>query len=234
MRIFTRNLILQEICLAAYRGVVQPESEDKRIISAQWAKDDDIARFLKALPNWQAVQEASHESITESPQDVDSRNLKEIGKLIHSSAFTNDKLSIFHFIPYLAMLKRNLGGDSEIPAHEILYDANQLRSLAQLQESLDWFSKAILELSSTFRAMNARLGALPKLPENSIQTLTSLAREFEELSDTCLLVLHLEVRVHCFHYLHSIWKGSAGAQLAGGPDSTEPHFQVKKELVTNF
>ena len=69
--------------MAAYRGVVQPESEDKRIISAQWAKDDDIARFLKALPNWQAVQEASHESITESPQDVDSRNLKEIGKLIH-------------------------------------------------------------------------------------------------------------------------------------------------------
>jgi exocyst complex component 4 len=52
-------LLLQEICLAAYRGVVQPESEDKRIISAQWAKDDDIARFLKALPNWQAVQEAS-------------------------------------------------------------------------------------------------------------------------------------------------------------------------------
>ena len=141
--------------------------------------------------------------------------------------------SISHFIFYLAMLKRNLGGDSEIPAHEILYDANQLRSLAQLQESLDWFSKAILELSSTFRAMNARLGALPKLPENSIQTLTSLAREFEELSDTCLLVLHLEVRVHCFHYLHSIWKGSAGAQLAGGPDSTEPHFQVKIELVIN-
>ena len=69
--------------------------------------------------------------------------------------------SISHFIFYLAMLKRNLGGDSEIPAHEILYDANQLRSLAQLQESLDWFSKAILELSSTFRAMNARLGALP-------------------------------------------------------------------------
>ena len=37
----------QEICLAAYRGVVQPESEDKRIISAQWAKDEDIARLLR-------------------------------------------------------------------------------------------------------------------------------------------------------------------------------------------
>ena len=59
-------------------------------------QDDDIARFLKALPNWQAVQDTSttHESITETPQDVDSRNLKEI-----------------------AMLKQNLGGDSDIPAH---------------------------------------------------------------------------------------------------------------------
>ena len=33
------------------------------------------------------------------------------------------------------MLKGNLG-ESDIPSHEILYDANQLRSLAQLQESL--------------------------------------------------------------------------------------------------
>ena len=86
------------------------------------------------MPNWQAVQDTTtaHESITETPQDVDSRNLKEI-----------------------AMLKQNLGGDSDIPAHEILYDANQLRSLAQLQESLDWFSTAILALSAGFRASNA-------------------------------------------------------------------------------
>ena len=65
------------------------------------------------MPNWQAVQDTTtaHESITETPQDVDSRNLKEI-----------------------AMLKQNLGGDSDIPAHEILYDANQLRSLVISRE----------------------------------------------------------------------------------------------------
>ncbi len=60
------------------------------------------------------------------------------------------------------------------------------------------------------------------------QTLISLAREFEELADTCLLVLHLEVRVHCFHYLHPIWKGPAGAQFAGGQDSTDPNPEVVK------
>jgi exocyst complex component 4 len=107
------NMVMQykEICLAAYRGVVQPESEDKRIISAQWAKDDDIARFLRSLPNWQAVKTPDADT-AESPQEVEQRNAKET-----------------------AMLKGNLGA-SEIPSHEILYDPVQLRSLAQLQESL--------------------------------------------------------------------------------------------------
>ena len=61
-----------------------------------------------------------------------------------------------------------------------------------------------------------------------MQTLISLAREFEDLSSTCLLVLHLEVRVHCFHYLHPIWRGSAGAQFHGGQDSTDPNTEVTK------
>jgi exocyst complex component 4 len=34
---------------------VQPDTEDKRIISAQWAKDEDISRFLKSLPNWRSL-----------------------------------------------------------------------------------------------------------------------------------------------------------------------------------
>ena len=34
-----------ETCQEAYRGLVQPE--DKRVISATWAKDEDINRFLR-------------------------------------------------------------------------------------------------------------------------------------------------------------------------------------------
>jgi len=37
----------RENCQAAYRGIVQPETEDKRIYSVTWLKDDDISRFLK-------------------------------------------------------------------------------------------------------------------------------------------------------------------------------------------
>lgn len=37
----------RETCQAAYRGIVQPETEDKRIHSVTWLKDEDITRFLK-------------------------------------------------------------------------------------------------------------------------------------------------------------------------------------------
>lgn len=37
----------KETCYAAYQGIVQPHSEDKRICSAAWLKDADISRFLK-------------------------------------------------------------------------------------------------------------------------------------------------------------------------------------------
>lgn len=37
----------RETCQSAYRGIVQPDSEDKRIYSVAWLKDDDISRFLK-------------------------------------------------------------------------------------------------------------------------------------------------------------------------------------------
>jgi len=214
------NHVLQykEICLAAYRGVVQPDSEDKRIISAQWATDEDISRLLKSLPNWQlAVSDtlsiieggegqAAAAVSSESPQEVEQRNAQET-----------------------STLKKNLG-DTDIPVHKIFNDSGQLRSLAQLQESLDWFSKNVLALANDFSLKHGGQAGLdrPKLPENSVQALKAQAREFEELSATCLLVLHLEVRVHCFHYLHPIWRGTAGAGFNGGQESTDPNHEVTK------
>lgn len=42
----------REVCQAAYRGIVQPDSEDKRIFSSAWLKDEDINRFLKSVPGF--------------------------------------------------------------------------------------------------------------------------------------------------------------------------------------
>lgn len=34
-----------------------------------------------------------------------------------------------------------------------------------------------------------------------LRSLTTLAEDFQNISESCLLVLHLEIRCHCFYYL---------------------------------
>ncbi|KAL1506092.1 hypothetical protein ABEB36_005520 [Hypothenemus hampei] len=117
----------KDTCYAAYRGIVQPHSEDKRICSAAWLKDEDINRFLKSLPNWlnlKAQQEfharsergrrilRDQPSEEESPEDVRMRNRKEA-----------------------EILASNLG-EGGVSASEILSDMSLLKDLATLQESM--------------------------------------------------------------------------------------------------
>ncbi|XP_074041952.1 exocyst complex component secretory 8 [Leptinotarsa decemlineata] len=193
----------KDTCNAAYRGIVQPHSEDKWICSAAWLKDDDISRFLKSLPNWlnlKAQQEfharserskrtlkRGQPSEEESPEDVRMRNRREA-----------------------EILASNLG-EGGVSAGEILSDMNSLRELAQLQESMEWFSIRMFEFASDFRTEPSGLSppkqdishneSSPPVSAATLQQLTSVAQEFDELANTCLLLLHLEVRVQCFHYL---------------------------------
>lgn len=77
----------RETCQAAYRGIVQPETEDKRIYSVAWLKDEDISRFLKTLPNYLDLKTAnakskqkklkSEMSEEDSPTQIQQRNIRE-------------------------------------------------------------------------------------------------------------------------------------------------------------
>uniref|UniRef100_A0A1B6EHB1 Exocyst complex component Sec8 n=3 Tax=Clastoptera arizonana TaxID=38151 RepID=A0A1B6EHB1_9HEMI len=197
----------RETCLAAYRGIVQPHPEDKRVCSAAWLNDDDISRFLKSLPNWTdlkaqksmiGIRKSLKREDTveeESPEDVRQRNIKEA-----------------------EILASNLA-EGGIGSHEIISDAGQLKCLALLQESMEWFSKSIYHFTSQLQRSQTpnqrtpkthnnvptisvlNVDGIPALPEGSVISLENLAHEFEELANTCLLVLHLEVRVQCFYYL---------------------------------
>ncbi|KAJ3640807.1 hypothetical protein Zmor_027347 [Zophobas morio] len=193
----------KDTCFAAYQGIVQPHSEDRRICSAAWLKDEDISRFLKSLPNWvnlkaQQEYQARSERIRrvlrrdqpseeESPEDVRQRNRREA-----------------------EILASNLG-EGGVSSSEILSDMALLKELAQLQESMEWFSVRMFQYTSEFRHEPSALS--PSKPDVDnvdvvtpvsaavLQQLTSIAQEFDELANTCLLLLHLEVRVQCFHYL---------------------------------
>lgn len=133
----------KETSQVAYRGIVQPESEDKRIISATWAKDEDISRFLMSLPNWANLQQLKENKgsvdVEESPEEVRLRNKKESEILIG-----------------------NLASGTLIPQHEILSDVSQLRVLAQLQESLEWLSSRIQAIAGCVaQTQQQRSSAVP-------------------------------------------------------------------------
>ncbi|XP_012254294.2 exocyst complex component 4 isoform X2 [Athalia rosae] len=209
----------RETCQAAYRGIVQPESEDKRICSAAWLKDDDISRFIKSLPNWANLKFETHPQRggagrrsmrrqetqeEESPEEVRQRNLREA-----------------------EILASNLG-EGGINAHEILSDVGQLRGLALLQESMEWFALSIRSFVAELRQAkysNDSQG-LPSMPEALVESLHQLAVEFDELANTCILVLHLEVRVQCFHYL--LPRGEYSHLCGGARDPQEADPRVEE------
>lgn len=196
----------KETCQAAYRGIVQPESTDKRVISASWAKDEDVTRFLRSLPNWINLQNppASGKEDFESHEEVRLRNKKES-----------------------EILTGNLG-DTLIPQHEILSDVTQLGVLALMHESLEWFDRRVKavakNLPTASNAQNSVTG-IPPVSASSVESICQLAQQFADLSHTCLLVLHLEVRLHCFYYLLPVAKQ---ASFAITTDSQEPDPEIVK------
>jgi len=96
---------------------------------------------------------------------------------------------------------------------EVILDIGDLKSLVNLQESIDWFTKKLQEFvvklsaKSTTVQVDDResleniLAQIPPIPEETLRSLEHLVREFQELADTCLLVLHLEIQCHCLYYL---------------------------------
>lgn len=98
------------------------------------------------------------------------------------------------------MLTSNLG-EGGISQQEILSDIGVLKELATLQESMEWFSSRISEFANDLRrpilnGMNVNSGGeygSVTIKDGTIKVLTNLALEFDELANTCLLVLHLEV-----------------------------------------
>ncbi|XP_063316236.1 exocyst complex component 4 [Pelmatolapia mariae] len=174
----------KEICNTAYRGIVQ--CEEKLTISASWAKDEDISRLLQSLPNWANMA-----------QPRQTRQKREDEEDFTRAAFAKES----------EVLTGNLG-DKLIPQNEILRDVSDLKALANLHESMEWLACRLKTFFVTLpHASNSQVvGESERSREQILQTLNDLSRGFQDIADRCLLVLHLEIRVHCFHYLIPLTK----------------------------
>uniref|UniRef100_A0A1Q3F4T8 Exocyst complex component Sec8 n=1 Tax=Culex tarsalis TaxID=7177 RepID=A0A1Q3F4T8_CULTA len=220
----------RETCQAAYRGIVQPETEDKRIYSVAWLKDDDITRFLKSLPNWTDLKSSNARHRAQQAQSGGKRHMKTEPSEEESPTAVQQRN-----VREAEMLTSNLG-EGGISQQEILSDVGVLKELAILQESMEWFAGRITDFADDLRKpivnglmASGGMNASPiVVKDGMIKVLVNLALEFEELANTCLLVLHLEVRVQCFHYLKSNPSDKFKANNPNKNDSLEPDAKVLK------
>ncbi|CAG4936568.1 unnamed protein product [Colias eurytheme] len=216
--------------------------------AARWLADDDIVRFLQALPNYRLLKNTQDD--TPPTQQVSGERATALGSLtIHVRAAhmrlapaqparaarwlaDDDIVRFLQALPNYKLLKNTqddppptqqelkaayereaeiLGsslGDGEVTIKEIVSDMHQLEELALLAETMEWISANILALPST---MSPAL----QLSDKFVNDLNAAAAIFTEISHKCLLFLHLEMRIECFHYLgQEGGEGEAGE--AGG------------------
>jgi ribose/xylose/arabinose/galactoside ABC-type transport system permease subunit len=101
-----------------------------------------------------------------------------------------------------------------------------------------WFSTSILLFASDLPSVSASSPGvqvtsegISALPESSVQALMQLTQEFEELANTCLLVLHLEVSywtmcVAACRYKNYVHATFFGRPLVGAGDKHSCVYSV--------
>ncbi|CAB3408323.1 unnamed protein product [Caenorhabditis bovis] len=184
----------------------------KQKLSATWTADDDISRLLMSLPNWHAANLSPTTPSVESEQDVGERSKRESEILIGNlGTQTQNKLTEAHLIT----------------------DMNDIRMFASLHESLRWFSDQIRELVYSLPAhvrlvldtcmVQVRLKDGQMIDNKSVPSaIEDCVRRLETIADSCLLLLHIEIRFHCFYHLSPLAKYR----------NSSIHNEVDPEVVT--
>jgi exocyst complex component 4 len=173
---------------------------EHRKISSTWAADEDIKRMFKSLPQWSLLNQAGVQSLS---FDVDTTPTGRIGAGLNE----NDKEIKARTEKESAILIQNLGKIKSINKSEVIFDENNIKLLLCMHESLQWFTVNVKGMQYE----------LPKQASDILKTSTILNKngteqklldafqqEFgylEEMAETCLLMVHLELRVHCFYHL---------------------------------
>ncbi|CAK1552478.1 unnamed protein product [Leptosia nina] len=146
--------------------------------AARWLADDDIVRFLQALPNYRLLL---HDQKDAHPTQQELKAAYEREAEILGTSL----------------------GDGEVSIREVVVDIHLLEELALLAETMEWISSNIRHLPSSLSAPGA--GGVLHLTDKFVNDLNAAASIFDEIAQKCLLFLHLEMRIECFHYLGQEW-----------------------------
>lgn len=193
---------------------------EHRKISAAWAADEDIKRMLKSLPQWSLLNQAGAQPLS---FEGDITPTSRMGTSLNE----NDKEIKARTEKEAAILIQNLGKTKSINKSEVIFDQDNIKLLICMHESLQWFTVNVkgMQFEVPKQALNILKTSIFLNKNETEQKLwDAFQQEFgylEEMAETCLLMVHLELRVHCFYHLLPL------AQLTSG----QPQDDIDKGVV---
>eukprot|EP00050_Salpingoeca_kvevrii_P012957 m.25938 g.25938 ORF g.25938 m.25938 type:complete len:954 (+) comp4509_c0_seq1:91-2952(+) len=176
-------------------SVGQPLRSGQLVLSAEWMQSERVVTSVKRDPSWAHLGTSG--SGTDALED-----------------------SVFPEIPEADLLIE-LVSDALLDKTDLVLDASSLKSLGFLMESMDWLASQInlvanhLESSPSALAHQWKeLGPIidmddemamaeisRQLKTDMMRRLRKTAKDFADLAESCLIILRLELRAHCFFYL---------------------------------
>ncbi len=172
------------------------------------------------------------ESMDESPEDVRTQNLREsdllTGIFNGKTVMKHEILSDVKQLEQLAHLQESLvrhENSSEnhwsVQAMKIfIYSlSNQSATILISLWLQEWFADVVKEVGNLFYSNPDYEVEIRELAKKVMKQ----AGLFQELADICLLVLHLEIRVHCFFYLLPM---AQKGEFSPNVDSQNPDIEV--------
>ena len=107
----------KEMSIQSYRGVVQPSTEEHRIYSAFWVKENEVNNFLQKMDTWKAAYGAA----LPKGSTMD-------GNFGEAAQFFLEKLH-----------------EVTVDKNSLIEDSTDLKALASLHESLEWMAARLRE-----------------------------------------------------------------------------------------
>uniref|UniRef100_A0A914I9R7 Exocyst complex component Sec8 n=1 Tax=Globodera rostochiensis TaxID=31243 RepID=A0A914I9R7_GLORO len=204
-------------------------------LSAAWVVDEDISRLLMSLPSWSAVKKSpfSPDQI-QTPFAADVVNLANI--LGESEQEIRERTQRESEI-----LIGNLGTQKQPKSSELITSMDHIKALACLHESLQWFvgkmralvdglSSRAKELTKTRIQITTSGNGGTLIDQMLCEAIAERINTLEKLSDNLLLILHLELRFHCFFHLITITQNQSALSLLSQDEIDRDVMEFGRDL----
>ncbi len=226
----------REYCNKLFLSIVEKsETSNVSIYSNEWVKDPDINRHLRTMPAFDAFIRMAKQQLTVEPVDDNVEKIR-----FRQSKETETLLINF--------------SQSEMNLDDICTNYKHINVLATIHESLDWLYCRLLQyfdildkcltdvkyldaLTQTSASItrtikqNASHNDQLRLSRVNLELLSNALKTILTLSYDILLVLFLEIRLHCFYYLSLLFRNAAHYSYAIDTDPDENVMALNRDLT---